>query len=540
MIDALHATDVALIRDASIEFADGLTVITGESGSGKSALLSAVKLLVGERASSELVREGTDGLAVEGRFFTDDGEEDGHVAVRRVDARGRGRVTVDGSLSSVKELANTLGATVDLCGQHEHQRLLSVAHHVELLDAWVGARLAEAMGRYREALQESRACEREVARLEELGRSAADRLDQARYELDRIDGVDPGENELAELAERLPVAENAQELRAAAEGAHHAVMGDDGVADRLGEAVRALRQAASVDPALDAFAEALESARIEAEDAAASLRAYRDAVELDPAELSAMQSRQAELQGLMRTFGPTMDDVFARRRAAAEVVDAAEGSGEAEREARERLAAAEGRLAAAAAEVHGLRAGAADELASAVSDQMARLQMGSASLEVEVAKLDRPSWTSAGPDAVELMYRPGEAMAPRPLRKVASGGEVSRVTLALKVVLGAADAVETLVFDEVDAGVGGTTAVALAAVLKDLAASHQVICVTHLPQVAVAGDRHYVVRKEEGPDAVPETLLVEVDGEERVAEVARMLAGDESQASLAHARELLG
>ncbi len=538
MIDAIHATDVALIRDASITFSDGLTVITGESGSGKTALLSAVKLLVGERSNADMVREGAKGLTVEGRYFAGD-DEDGHVVRRRVDGRGRSRVTVDGSISSVRELAETLGATVDLCGQHEHQRLLSAAHHAELLDAWVGAPMDAAKGSYREALAAARAAARELDRVLELGRTAADRLDQARYELDRIDAVGPGERELEELAERLPKAENAEMLMRAANDAYRAVTADDGVADRLSEAVQDLRQASSADPALEGFAASLESALIEAEDVAASLRAYRDAQDLDPAELASMQSRQAELQGLMRTFGPTMADVLARRAAAAEVVEAAEGTGEAEAAVRAAVDAAERELAERAAEVDRLRAEAAAGLSEAVTAQMGRLMMGGASLEVAVTPLARDEWTAAGPSSVELMYRPGEAMAPRPLRKVASGGEVSRVTLACKVVLGDADEVETLVFDEVDAGVGGTTAVALAQVLSDLAGSHQVVCVTHLPQVAVAGDTHFVVRKVEGADGVPETRIEEVDGEERVAEIARMLAGDESEASLAHARELL-
>lgn len=538
MIDAIHATDVALIRDASIAFSDGLTVITGESGSGKTALLSAVKLLVGERSSADMVREGSRGLVVEGRYFTGD-DEDGRVVKRRVDGRGRSRVTIDGSLSSVKELAESLGSTVDLCGQHEHQRLLSAAHHAELLDAWVGAPMDSTKAAYREALASARDAARELERVVELGRTAAGRLDQARFELDRIDAVAPKERELDELAERLPRVENAEMLMRAADDAYRTVTADDGVADRLAAAVRGLRQASSADPELEGYAASLESALIEAEDVAASLRSYRDSQDLDPAELASMQSRQAELQGLMRTFGPTMEDVFARRAAAAEVVEAAEGTGEAEAAARAAADAAETVLAQKAREVDRLRREAAQGLADAVTAQMGRLMMGGASLEVAVTLLDRADWTAAGPSSVELMYRPGEGMAPRPLRKVASGGEVSRVTLACKVVLGDADEVETLVFDEVDAGVGGTTAVALAQVLSDLAESHQVICVTHLPQVAVAGDSHFVVRKVEGADGVPETRIEEVEGEERVAEIARMLAGDESEASLAHARELL-
>ena len=538
MIDELHAQDVALIRDADITFADGLTVITGESGSGKTALLTALKLLVGERANADMVREGAPGLAVEGRFFTDDGQEDGHIALRKVDVRGRGRVSMDGSISSVKELAATLGATVDLCGQHEHQGLLSVASHVELLDAWIGQQAQEALAQYNQALSGARAAAEELKRLQDLASVASERLEQARFERDRIDEVNPAAGELEELDRDLPVAENAETLREAANDAYECVLADDGVSDRLGSAVRELRQAADVDDTLAKLADALESAQLEAEDAAAELRAYRDKVDLDPTALRAMQGRQAALQGLMRTFGPTMDDVFSRRQAAQEIIDAAEGTGTAEREAQEALEAAEKILASAADHLIKVRQQKAPLLAAAITGQMARLSMGTASVELAVEVLDRREWTQAGPTSVELMYRPGEGMTLRPLRKVASGGEISRVMLACKVVLGEADRVETLVFDEVDAGVGGTTAVALATVLKDLARTHQVICVTHLPQVAVMGDSHYVVSKVE-VDGVPETQLTQVENEGRVDEIARMLAGDRTESSRAYAKELL-
>lgn len=540
MIDQMHVTDVALIRDATIEPASGLTVLTGETGTGKTALLSSIKLLVGERADAGAVREGAPGLCVEGRFFERGGDPDGTVVRRRVSADGRGRVSIDGRMASVRELASGVGATVDLCGQHEHQRLLSVLTHVDMLDAWAGEKVAGALAAYREALSAATEAARELERVRELGRATGERLDEASFVLRRIDEVGPKEGELAELEETLPRAEHGEALVQAATGAHGLLSGDDGACDAIGAAVRALRDASRFDAALGTRADSLESALIDIEDVASELRDYADEVEFDPEQLEAMQERMSQLQGLLRAYGPRMEDVLRRRAEAQEVVDAASDGGAAERRARQEVVAAERRLAACADALDEARAAAAPQLAARVSEQMARLEMGTAELEVAQERLPREEWGRRGPSHVEFLYRPAAGLTARPLRRIASGGEVSRVMLALKVVLGEADGCDTLVFDEVDAGVGGATAVALAGVLADLARTHQVIVVTHLAQVAVMADRHYLVSKTAGEKGgVPETSIAEISGEARVAEVARMLSGDASELSLAHAREML-
>ena len=204
MIDELHARDVALIRDAVIEPAPGLTVLTGETGAGKTALLSSIKLLVGERADAGMVREGSPALEVEGRLFLPGDDEDGTVVRRRVGADGRGRVELDGHMASVRELAERVGATVDLCGQHEHQHLLSTQTHAELLDSWIGAPAAEALEAYRDALADAAEAAAELERVRELGRATGERLDEAAFVLRRIDEVDPREGELEELEAQLP------------------------------------------------------------------------------------------------------------------------------------------------------------------------------------------------------------------------------------------------------------------------------------------------------------------------------------------------
>ena len=547
MIDEIQVENLALIRKASLAPAQGLTVLTGETGAGKTALLSALKLLMGERADKSAVREGADALTVSGRFFGVDvaeggctPDEDGEVVViRRVAADGRSRVTLDGRMASVGELSQTVAPLIDLCGQHEHQRLMKPAEHLRMLDAWAGTGVTVAREAYQEAFAQAKEAEAELARVRAAGEASSARLDEARFALRQIDAVDPREGEYEEIAAELARSEHAESLATAADAVHTALSGDGGALDALGSAISALEGAARFDESLGAYAESLREAGYVIEDVAREARDYRDAVEFDPDLLAEKQERMAAMQGLMRAYGPRLEDVLARRAEAAELVSLVDDAAEREAAAKRAMDEAESRLADAAQALAAARSQAAPRFAAAVTAQMVRLEMGGAQLVCAAEDLPRESWTRAGSQSIEFLFRPGSGMQARPLARIASGGEISRVMLAVKVVLGQVDEVDTLVFDEVDAGVGGSTANALAEVLADLAKSHQVIVVTHLAQVAVRGQAHYVVRKVEGADGVPETDLHELSAEERPAEIARMLSGDATETSLAHAKEML-
>ena len=555
MIDEIQVENLALIREAALEPARGLTVLTGETGAGKTALLSALKLLMGERADKGAVRDGEEALSVAGRFYgvacAEDPETDPPsaesglgdlrevVAVRRVTADGRSRVSLDGRMASVGELVRTVAPTIDLCGQHEHQQLMEASRHVRMLDAWAGEAVARVRAVYEDAFATASAAAAELARVREAGEASSAKLDEARFVLQRIDAVDPREGEYDELLEELARVEHAETLVVSANTAHEALAGEQGAIDALGSAISALDGAARYDAKLGEFADALREAGYVLEDMARETRDYREGVEFDPEALAQQQERMASLQGLLRMYGPRMEDVLARRAEAADLVSLVDDAAERERAAQQELDRAEEALAQAAAVLTEARAEAAPRFAEAVCAQMGRLEMGGAQLVCDLAPLERGQWTKAGPQTVEFLFRPGAGMRARPLSRIASGGEVSRVMLAVKVVLGEVDEVDTLVFDEVDAGVGGSTAVALADVLADLARTHQVIVVTHLAQVAVRGEAHYVVRKAEGEGGMPETDLRRLAEKERPAEIARMLSGDATEASLAHAREML-
>ena len=346
MIDEIQVENLALIREATLVPARGLTVLTGETGAGKTALLSALKLLMGARADKDAVRDGEEALSVSGRFYgavfsgfassddlagrssadavesgeADDGVPVELVAMRRVTSDGRSRVSIDGRMASVGELARAIAPTIDLCGQHEHQQLMKTSQHVRMLDAWAGDAVVQARTAYEEAFATANAAAAELTRVREAGEASSAKLDEARFVLQRIDAVDPREGEYDELLDDLARVEHAEALAVAANGAHEALAGEQGAIDALGSAVAALDGAARYDAKLGEFADALREAGYVLEDMARETRDYREGVEFDPETLAQQQERMASLQGLLRTYGPRMEDVLARRAEAADLV----------------------------------------------------------------------------------------------------------------------------------------------------------------------------------------------------------------------------
>lgn len=543
MIDEIRLHDVALIHEATMWPSRGLTVLTGETGSGKTAFLSGLKLLVGERGAADMVREGAGYLEVEGRFFTaggaePDGEDEGTVVSRSITADGRTRVRINGSMASVRDLSATVGATVDLCGQHEHQRLTKLPMQAAMVDAWIGCALDAPLAAYREALAQAAEMARLHRELQDMGKADGARLDEARFIVRRVEdvGVKPGEyEELLDQAKRM---ENLEDLVRATAGAHEALAGDGGAIDAVNDAAAALDMGSAFDRRLAEKAQALREACYVLQDVSRDVDALMpDADAYDADQLEYIQQRIASYQGLMRSFGPTVDDVMARESEARAALAMVEDHDALMAESLRRVQKAEAALEEAAEALSAVRAGCIPAFEQAVNELLAQLEMPGCALSCEMERLPRERWGENGPDQLEFLFRPGRDLEPRPLNRIASGGEMSRVVLAVKAVLGEADEVETLVFDEVDAGVGGKTALAVGAVLKRLARTHQVIVVTHLAQIAVLGDVHYVVERTGRNSS--ETHMREVEGESRVTEIARMLSGTVDAASFAHATRLL-
>ncbi|NTW29108.1 MAG: DNA repair protein RecN [Coriobacteriia bacterium] len=536
MLQELHVQNLALISDAWLEFGPGMTALTGETGAGKTALLGALKLLLGERADSTLVRNGASEALVEGRFTAG---EDEVVARRKVSSDGRSRCTLDGEMATVGALAERLGPLVDLHGQHEHQALLTPGSHVAYLDRWAGEEGMSAIARYRAARAAYRGALAAKEVLADQLANAARNADYLHFVADEIGRVAPVAGEDDALSARLPALQHAERLAEAAGLATELLRGDEGALDRIGEAAAVLSRVEGIDPDLDALVGRLAEARALVDDASADLRGYRDGVEHDPSVLDSMLTRLGQLNALARKYGPRLQDVIRTREEALVALAAFESGEEGLSAAQSACAEAESELRTAAAAVSGVRKRAEAGFVGALGAAAADLAMDGACFEVSVTDLPFDAWTADGPHRVEFLYAPASGLQPRPLARIASGGEISRVMLALKGVLGEADTVETLVFDEVDAGIGGTTADAVGRRLAQLARTHQVIIVTHLAQVAAYADSQMVVAKHTTEESVATTVEV-VYGEDRIAEIARMLSGRDSEASRLHARELLG
>ncbi|MGN0037647.1 MAG: DNA repair protein RecN [Coriobacteriales bacterium] len=537
MIDELRVHDIALIEDAGMELSAGLTVLTGETGAGKTALLSALKLLSGQRADSKAVRDGAQEARAEARFTVGGAE---HVAIRRLSAQGRSRCSLDGEMATVGQLADAL-SSLSIHGQHEQVRLLQPAVQVELLDRFIdpsGAHLQP----YRSALAAYRAASKRCRQLKEAASQSQQELEYQRFVEGQISAVDPRPGEYEQLEAELPRLQGAQQIAEAVQAALGALSAEGAVLDELAQAGAQLARRQGADPELDSLAERLDGLQGQLAELARDLRAYGDSLDCDPASLEQHLERLGALSGLMRRYGPGMEQVMQAWEHARQALRAAEGSPQELESAQRAKDEAAARLQAAGRELQATRDARAGELCRSLEASAAQLAMPQARFAFSFESLAGSRWGDAGPAAGELLYSPAPAAAPRPLRQIASGGELSRILLALECVMrqGAGSSEDTIVFDEVDAGLGGEAGEAVAQRLQELSRCAQVVVVTHLPQVAARADAHFVVSKQEREGALPSTTLRRVEGEERVAELARMLSGRADATALEHARSLLG
>jgi DNA repair protein RecN (Recombination protein N) len=562
MLFELRVENLLLMDRAELRLAPGLNVLTGETGAGKTLLAQALDLLLGGRAGSGIVRGGAAEAYVEGVFsrppgldpeiaerLPEDAEE--IVLARRVWPDGRTRAYICGRSATVAELRDLGGRAVAFYGQHEHRKLMLSTAQLDVLDAHCGAEQLALRERTAATYERVRELEHRISELREMAGARERELDLLAFELDEIEAVDPSEEEEQRLSLERDRLRHHETLRIAATTGAGAVSpdGGGGAAELLAEAERQLELAAGIDPELSALSTRLQGLRYEAEDLGRELRSYVEGLEGDgsadaagPERLEQIEERLALFARLQRKHGGAIADVLAHadrcraRRDEIEHADVARESGEAE------LAAARAELDELAAALRKRRTKAAPKLAEAVRERLAELAMPDASFEV--ALRDRPDGCGPrGADVVELMIAANPGVPAGPLREIASGGELSRVMLALLTVAhaesGGGEGSPLLVFDEIDAGIGGHTARAVGEHLRELAAGRQLLCITHLPQVAALASRHFTIAKSTG--TVPATTTVtELGGDSIVGELVRMLGAEEGdRAAKQHARQLL-
>jgi DNA repair protein RecN (Recombination protein N) len=557
MLEELRIVSLGVIDDAVLEFGPGLNVVTGETGAGKTMVVSALQLLLGERADSGAVRRGADRARVEGRVLLRDdaetagrvdelgGELDGDVLIlaRSIGAEGRSRASVGGAAVPAGTLASVSDGLVVVHGQSDQQRLLRADRQRGLLDAFGADDVAQASRRYQEAFDALSRVNREIADVTDNRRARAQEADLLRFGVAEVESVDPQPGEDTALRDEESRLAHVDGLRRAADEARLALSGDETApegADALA-LVAAARKAVDTesvhDPGLAELADRLASASYVLADVAADLSSYAASLDVDPARLAWVQERRAAFSGLTRKYGETVDEVldWAVRSTArlTELGDDDQRLAELGTEHRRLMT----ELDAAGRRLHDARRRAGDELGTRVTAELAALAMPNARFSVALEPLPEPR--RDGPDDVAFLLSAHEGADPRPLQRGASGGELSRVMLALEVCLAGSNPAATMVFDEVDAGVGGKAAVEVGRRLSRLARSVQVIVVTHLPQVAAFADRHHRVVKDDA-GAVAATGVTALDEAGRRTELSRMLAGlEDSETALAHAEELV-
>jgi len=558
VLHELRVENLLLMDRAELRLGPGLNVLTGETGAGKTLLAHALDLLLGGKARSRIVRQGAGEAWVEGVFDLPEelgggGDEripDGAeelVLARRVWPDGRTRAYVCGRAATVADLRELGGRLIAFYGQHEHRKLMLAAAQLDVLDSFCGAEQAGRRRAAASAHERVRALEARVAELREMAGARERELDLLAFELQEIESIDPSEDEEHALLAERDRLRHVEALRGAAAAGIEAVAPEEGegAAVALARGASALEGAGGFDPALGPLSERFAALRYEAEDLARELRAYLEGLDASPGRLEEVEERLAAVARLSRKHGGSVADVLAHAVRCRERLAELEGSSEALERAEAELAEAVRERARLGEELSAARVSEAPRLAAAVRERLGELAMGEARFEV-VVRERADGFGPRGRDTIEFMIATAPGLPAGPLREVASGGELSRVMLALLSVAhgapgGAAsgDRGGLLVFDEIDAGVGGRTARAVGAHLRALASGRQVLCITHLPQVAALAARHFTIVKDASVSPV-RTAVGALEGDEVVGELVRMLgAAEDDAAAQGHARELL-
>ncbi len=552
MLRHLRVTNFAILSDVSLELGPGFNALTGETGAGKSLIVEAVNLLRGGRASADIPRAGAKEAVVEAIFEVTElvrdavatrlhtaglPESDDELLVRRVIHRGgRSRTYINGALTTASCLAEIGALMVDLSGQHQHQGLVDPKRHRATLDACADNKLP--LQKMHDAYELLATRRKSLEAMQAADSDRAERLDYLRFQLDELSDANLSLGEDEELARERKLLASVDKVQSAADECEALLYGSDNSAvDRLQQAAQALESTTELDDSLANFAQLVHEAHTLAEEAARSIQQYAANLDADPARLAEVDDRLALIRKLSRKHNASLEELVGKTEAIQSEVDQLDNHEERLSELRAELAAAESAANKAALALRKRRKKAASKLEDEVAPALAALGMGSARLIVHMEKSEQLG--SCGGDRVEFLLAANTGETAKPLSRVASGGELSRIMLALKLVLRRADSVSCYVFDEVDTGIGGATAEVVGQQIRQVANERQVLCVTHLPQIAAFGDLHFHVSKRE-VDGRTETKVQRLTDKQRQAELARMVGGVKVSAQArAHAKAML-
>ncbi len=562
MLFQLNITDFAIIKHLDLSLREGLNTVSGETGAGKSIIINAINLILGGRSSADLIRTGCDEAIVDGLFVFPDnppglnemlGEEgisfDGELLIKRVISReGRNKVFINGSLATLQILARLGPRLISISGQYEHQLLLRPDNHLYLLDDFSGlkderVRLGRLFDRYESLKEGLRAIEKEIVEQRERG-------ELVQFQIQEIETANPvpGEDEL--LANEKSRLQHAEELLEIVSGGYQTLYEkDDSVLASVARCAKAMDKGAGIDRELAPIRDSLAEISVGIEDVSFALRDFKKAIQIDPQRLEEVVERLEVLRRLKRKYGATLEDILQFKDVLASKMFDLEENRAKRAELTRELQEAQAELMQEAGILSQKRRKGADAFREAVEKELHHLHMKETEFEVRFedqsdvegdgAEGGIGNMRSDGLDRVEFMISPNPGEELRPLSKIASGGELSRIMLAIKTILSRTASVETIVFDEVDSGVSGATAEVVGKKISSLAAYHQIVCITHLPQIACQGETHFLVKKEI-KDGRTEATILELSPEERVQEIARLLAGREvTPRAVANAEDML-
>jgi DNA repair protein RecN (Recombination protein N) len=562
MLAELKIKDLAIVDEIDIVFSRGLNVLTGETGAGKSIIINSVNMLLGDRTFDGLIRTGAEAATAEALFDISDhaeieeklraiGVDDAKELLikRMVASSGRSRVFVNGTLSTLALISRIGEILLSIYGQHEHQNLQRAERHLDILDEYGGLNVFRTQ--YEESFHEMDGLIRELQSLREAEDQLIKDRELMRFQSQEIAAAQLKENEEETLQEQRRILSNAEKLFERADAAETILYsGESSISEKLHTVLQNVQEIARIDPSIDSLAKTLESSIYQLEEVAYSLRDYRGKIEYDPDGLEAVEHRLDELQRLKKKYGPTIQDILQFKERVDDQLERLDSRDERIKTLEERLVKTQQKTIELGRTLSQKRKGAATAFERVMEEELGSLGMANTVFEVRFdvnRSVSREKWidvvnVSLGPrgmDTAEFYISPNVGEEPRPLSRIASGGELSRIMLAIKRIIASAEPGQTLIFDEVDAGIGGAVAEVVGKKLKDLSSYHQVVCVTHLPQIACFADVHHRVTKSIRQNRT-RALVEELDSQERIDEIARMLGGLRiTEKTRAHATEMI-
>ncbi|WP_262173314.1 DNA repair protein RecN [Saccharococcus sp. Marseille-Q5394] len=554
MLGEISIHNFAIIEHLEVTFEEGLTVLTGETGAGKSIIIDAVQLLAGARGSQEFIRHGAKKAELEGMFTIDDENhpvfkkltefgidcEDGIIILRRdLNASGKTTCRVNGKLVTIASLREIGSQLIDIHGQHDNQELMHEKRHIHLLDQFAGVDLAEAHRNYSDIYSQYMKLKRRLETANENEQQVAQRIDLYSFQLKEIDNAELIIGEEEELEEEKMKLQHFNRIFERLNTAYESISGDNHALDWVGSAMSDLEDAASVDKELESHSEIISSSFYSLQDTAHELKNIIDRMEYDPTRLPIVEDRLAMLVSLKRKYGATIEDILIYREKIADDLDQLLNRDERLGQEQEKLIQLEKDLEVEANELSIIRQESALRLQDAIMQQLKELHMEKSTFNVSITRKASGSFDSNGFDEVVFLISTNLGEPLKPLVKIASGGELSRIMLALKTIFSKHQGVTSIIFDEVDTGVSGRVAQAIADKIAMVATHSQVLCISHLPQVAAMADHHLLIRKEVKSNRTT-TAVAEITDLERTKELSRMLSGAEiTELTLQHADELL-